>query len=102
MVCEQKDIDWRGSSYRDLLAFPAAARRTAGFELGRVQNGELPTDYKPVNEWGSGVIEIRLEEETNEFRVVYVAKFEEAIYVLHSFQKKSQKTSKEDKAVIKA
>ena len=102
MSDKEKDIDWRGSSLEDLLAFPAAARRTAGFELSRVQNGELPTDYKQINEWGSGVIEIRLEENTNEFRVVYVAKFEEAIYVLHSFQKKSQATSKHDKAVIKA
>ena len=99
---KEKDIDWRGSSYEDLLAFPDAAKKTAGFELHRLQNGELPTNYKWVNRWGAGIIEIRLEEKTDAFRVVCIVKFEEAVYVLHSFQKKSQKTSKEDKGIIEA
>ena len=98
----EKKILWRGDSKERLLEFPVETKKNAGFELGKVQNGEDPTDYKRIPDWGAGVIEIRLEEDNNEYRVVYVAKFEEAIYVLHSFQKKSQQTSKQDVAIIKA
>lgn len=95
-----KKIDWRGSSLDDLKDFPEDARAIAGQELRKVQYGQEPADWKPINDWGSGVIEIRLDEAAGTFRVVYVAKFEEAIYVLHSFQKKSQKTSKNDVKII--
>ncbi len=97
-----KDINWHGSSFKDLLTFPQESRRAAGFELDKVQHGREPTDWKPVNNWGSGVIEIRLHSEDGEFRVVYIAKFAEAIHVLHCFQKKSQKTNLKDIAIIKS
>lgn len=97
----EKEVDWRGSSREDLLGFPEDVRRAAGFELGKVQNGQDPTDWKAISNWGQGVIEIRLDDATDEYRVVYVAKFEEKIYVLHSFQKKSQATSKPDVNIIK-
>jgi phage-related protein len=84
-----------GGSRDDLRRFPADARRRAGFELDQVQNGELPSNWKPMTEVGAGVIEIRIHTET-EHRVFYVAKFQEAIYVLHAFEKKSQKTPKRD------
>ena len=45
---------------------------------------------------GSGVQEIRIRDATDAFRVVYVAKFTDAIYVLHCFQTKTMKTSKTD------
>ncbi|WP_426617157.1 type II toxin-antitoxin system RelE/ParE family toxin [Raoultella sp. R2A007] len=61
-----------------------------------------PTDYKPVSTWGIGVIEIRLTGEDGEYRVVYVAKFDEAIYVLHAFDKKTQQTSPRDVNIFKA
>ena len=48
---------------------------------------------------GQGVREIRIREADGAFRVIYVAKFESAIYVLHCFQKKTQKTSREDIAL---
>jgi hypothetical protein len=54
-----KDINWRGSALDDLVTFPQAIRRIAGFELHKVQHGREPTDWKPINEWGMGVIEIR-------------------------------------------
>lgn len=98
----EKRIEWIGNSKEQLLEFPSEVIKSAGFELGKVQNGDDPTDFKPISDWGSGVIEIRLEEETNAYRVIYVAKFEEAVYVLHSFQKKSQQTSQPDVAIIKA
>jgi phage-related protein len=97
-----KEIRWVGSSYDDLLAFPDESRRQAGFQLGKVQAGLEPEDWKPFNEVGAGTREIRIRDSSGIYRVMYVAKFEEAIYVLHCFQKKSQATSKQDKDVANA
>ena len=95
-----KQIEWMGSSLDDLIAFPVDVRREAGFELDKVQNGKEASDWKSINDWGSGVIEIRLRGDDGEYRVVYVAKFEDAVCVLHSFQKKTQKTSSRDVSII--
>ncbi|MDH6593656.1 phage-related protein [Variovorax sp. TBS-050B] len=97
-----KEIRWVGSSHADLLAFPVETRRTAGFELGKVQAGLDPTDWKPFGEVGPGTREIRLRDASGIYRVMYVANFEEAIYVLHCFQKKTQATSAQDKAIARA
>lgn len=80
----------------DLRAFPQTARREAGHQLDQVQNGREPDDWKPMNTVGQGVKEIRIRDEAGAFRVLYVAKFADAIYVLHCFQKKMEKTSKAD------
>jgi len=85
-----------GSAYEDLLAFPRDARREAGFQLGKVQAGLEPADWKPFDDVGAGTREIRIREASGSYRVMYVAKFEEAIYVLHCFQKKAQATSRRD------
>jgi phage-related protein len=90
-----KPIEWRGSSYADLLAFPDDARRIAGFQLGRLQHGDEPDDWKPMSVVGAGAIELRIRIGTAH-RVFVVTKFAEAIYVLHAFEKKSQKTPKSD------
>jgi phage-related protein len=99
---DEKEIRWVGSSYTDLLAFPKQPRREAGFQLGRVQAGLDPTDWKPFDEVGAGTREVRIGDAKGIFRVMYVAKFEEAVYVLHCFQKKTQTTSKQDKDVAAA
>jgi phage-related protein len=99
---DEKEIRWVGSSYEDLLAFPKAPRKEAGFQLGKVQAGLEPTDWKPFDEVGSGTREVRISDAKGIFRVMYVAKFEDAIYVLHCFQKKSQATSKQDKEIAAA
>ena len=96
---EEKEIRWIGSAYGDLLDFPAEIRRRAGFQLGRVQAGLEPEDWKPFDDVGAGTREIRLREPGGIFRVMYVAKFDEAIYVLHCFQKKTQVTRKQDKLI---
>ena len=72
------------------------ARREAGYQIDRVQNGHEPDDWKPIPSIGSGVQEIRIRDAAGAFRVIYVAKFADAVYVLHCFQKKTQKTSKTD------
>ena len=90
-----KPLEFLGSSQDDLKNFPAEARRAAGFELHFVQQGLMPSDWKPMPEVGPGAMEIRIHV-LGEWRVVYVAKFADFIYILHAFQKKTQKTRQED------
>ena len=97
-----KDVRFVGSSLDDLRHFPASARREAGFELSNVQAGLQPSDWKPINIIGTGAVEIRIKDKAGIYRVIYLARFEEAIYVLHAFQKKSQKTRKADIELAKA
>ncbi|ETS32816.1 MULTISPECIES: type II toxin-antitoxin system RelE/ParE family toxin [Photorhabdus] len=97
----EKEIAWIGSSYEDLLAFPIDTRKDAGYQLHRIQRGIDPEDWKPFSDIGFGVKEIRLRDSTGIYRIMYVAKFDEAIYVLHSFQKKTQQTNKQDKDIAK-
>jgi len=94
----EKPIVWVGSSRRDLGGFADEARRKAGFELRAVQRGDEPSDFKPMPTIGSGAYEIRIQA-GDAFRVFYVTKFDEGVYVLHAFQKKTQKTSKQDIAI---
>lgn len=79
----------------DLRNFPDEARRAAGFELYAVQCGLEPTDWRPMQAIGSGVNEIRIHV-FGEWRVIYVARFRETVYVLHTFQKRTRKTSLQD------
>lgn len=92
----RKPIKFRASALDDLRAFPMTARREAGYQLDKVQHGLTPADWKPMATVGKGVQEIRVRDEAGAFRVIYVAKFVDAVYVLHCFQKKMQKTSKAD------
>lgn len=96
-----KDLVWVGSSRADIKALPEAARRRLGFDLREVQSGGLPEDWKPMSTVGPGVIEIRVHM-GGAFRLMYIAKFAEVVYVLHVFQKKTQKTSPLDLAVARA
>jgi phage-related protein len=100
-MSDEKEIIWVGSSYKDLLSFSEQAKQDAGYQLHRVQNGLEPEDWKPFQTVGSGVKEIRLNDDGNAFRVMYIAKFADRIYVLHSFKKKTQKTSMKDITISK-
>jgi len=91
-----KSVEFRGSSQDDLRSFPVEARREAGYQIDRVQQGWLPDDFKPMTTVGPAAMEIRVWDETGTFRVIYVAKFEDTVYVLHCFQKKTEKTAKKD------
>jgi phage-related protein len=94
-----KPITFLGDSLEALRAFPHGARRESGLQLDRVQRGLLPDNWKPMKSIGAGVTEIRVRVEGGAFRVLYVATFPEAVYVLHAFQKKTQKTAKADLAL---
>jgi phage-related protein len=91
-----KSVEFRASSLQDLRSFPSTVMREAGYQIDRLQNGLLPDDFKPISTIGRGAAEIRLWDEAGTFRVIYVAKFEDAVYVLHCFQKKTQKTTQKD------
>jgi phage-related protein len=90
-----KVLKFIGGSLQDLTDFPLEARRAAGFELWQVQRGLMPSDFKPMLNVGAGAYEIRLHV-LGEWRVIYVAKIGNEVHVLHAFQKKTQKTRKED------
>ena len=95
-MTDSKPVEFRGSSLDDLRSFPLSARREAGHQLDQVQNGHEPDDWKPMNTVGQGVKDIRIRDAVGAFRVMYVAKFADAVYVLHCFQKKTEKTNKAD------
>lgn len=90
-----KPLKFIASSLDDLRNFPDEARRAAGFELYAIQSGLEPRDWKPMQIVGTGVREIRIRI-LGEWRVIYVAMHHEAVYVLHAFQKKTKKTSKQE------
>lgn len=91
-----KLVEFLGTALDDLRAFPVSARREAGYQLDQVQQGGEPDDWKPMSTVGQGVREIRIRDAAGAFRVIYVAKFVDTIYVLHCFKKKTEKTSKAD------
>lgn len=91
-----KSIIFLGDSRDRLREFPDKARSGAGFELGKVQAGDEPADWKPMPSVGPGVREIRVRDAAGAFRVVYLAAVEEGVLVLHAFQKKTQATPKAD------
>lgn len=91
-----KRLEFLGDSLERLKAFPEGARTEAGVQLHKVQLGFEPSDWKPMTAVGPGVREIRIRDEAGIFRVVYVTKIEDAVYVLHAFQKKTQQTARRD------
>jgi phage-related protein len=91
-----KQVIWMGTSREDLRAFPREARREIGYQLEHVQEGVEPDNWRPMSAVGPGVREIRVQESSGVFRCIYLAKRPEGIYVLHCFQKKTQKTSRQD------
>ena len=93
-------MSWLGSSLGDLRRFPEDARRDAGYQLGRVQQGQMPSDWKPMTTVGPGVIEIRVHTGL-EHRIFYVAKYEEAVYVLHAFEKRTRQTPQPEIALAR-
>jgi phage-related protein len=82
-------------SRKQLLKFPDEARREAGYQLDKVQQGKEPSDWKPMQSIGAGVREIRLHV-AGEHRIIYIATLPDAVYVLHAFTKKTQRTAKAD------
>lgn len=91
-----KPVTFLGDALDAVRDFPASARNEAGFQLGRVQQGLDPVDWKPMPSIGAGVREIRVRDAAGAFRVIYIANLPNAVYVLHAFQKKTQQTAQRD------
>jgi phage-related protein len=99
-----KEVEWLGSSKRDLMRFPKDVIQEVGYALYLAQNGEKYGKVKPFKGCGSGVYEIATEHDKNAYRSVYIVSLGDRIYVAHCFQKKSKrgiKTPKEEIDIIK-
>ena len=91
-----KPISFLGDSLKCLRAFPDDAKQDAGYQLDKVQHGQQPDDFKPMPSVGKGVEELRIWDESGTYRVIYLARLADAVYVLHAFQKKTQATAQRD------
>ena len=88
---DPRPVIWVGSSHTDLKRFPKQVRRDLGQALYAAQRGETDPAAKPLRGFGGArVMEIVDRHDTNAYRAVYTAQFDEALYVLHAFQKKSK------------
>jgi phage-related protein len=91
-----KSIRFLGDSLECLREFPDDARQDAGYQLDQIQRGMQPTDFKPMPSVGKGVEELRVRDESGAFRVIYIARLPQAVFVLHAFQKKTRTTARKD------
>ena len=97
-----KPVQFLGDSLRYLRDFPVDARQDAGYQFDKVQRGLQPDDFKPVPTIGKGVEEIRIRDDSEIYRVIYTARFADAVFVLHAFEKKTQRTTQRDIEIAKA
>ncbi len=98
---KKRSSGW-GRGIRRSAGIPKRGPEARWLPVGKVQARAEPLDWKPFDDVGAGTKEIRIKDASGIYRVMYVAKFEEAVYVLHCFQKKTQATSKQDKAIAAA
>ena len=91
-----KSVTFLGDSLKVLRGFPDDVRRDAGFQIDRLQRGLQPDDFKPMPSVGKGVEELRIWSDTETYRVIYIARLADAVYVLHAFQKTSEKTPQKE------
>ncbi len=96
-----KPLRFVGDSLKALRDFSADARQDAGYQLDEVQRGEQPADFKPMPSIGLGVEELRIRDESGAYRVIYIARFAEAVFVLHAFRKTTQAASQHDLDIAK-
>jgi phage-related protein len=92
-----KPVTFLGDSLKIIREFPKTAKGRIGRELDRLERGMQPADFKPMPTIGRGVEELRVRDERrNAYRVIYIARFEESVYVLHAFVKTTRTTPKRD------
>ena len=102
IIAPVKPIRFLGDSLKCLRQFPEDARQDAGYQLDQVQRGRQPSDFKPMPAVGNGVEELRVWDDSGTYRVIYVARLQDAVYVLHAFQKKTKTTSRQDLEIAKS
>jgi phage-related protein len=94
-------ISWEGDSKDVISAFPDAVKEDLGFQLRQLQQGERPKNYRPLTALGQGVFELRDQDAYSWYRVVYLSRINDVIYVLHCFEKKSLEIPKREENTIK-
>jgi phage-related protein len=95
-ISRHASVAWEGDSREILQSFPEVVRQNFGFELWQLQQGERPRDCRPLPSIGSGVFELRDQDERAWYRVVYLSRINDIIYVLHCFEKKSREMPRKD------
>ena len=90
------EIVWEGDSKDVLRTFPEGVIQNFGFELWQLQQGMRPRNYRPLPSVGSGVFELRDQDERGWYRVVYLSRIDDVIYVLHCFEKRSREMPARD------
>lgn len=102
---DEKEVTWWPEKLVEEIKnnWPLKMRREGGFQLGRVQQGLEPDNYRPMPDIGTGVREIKLQDEDkSQYRLIYTANFQEAVYVFHVItKKKTERTSQKDKDIAK-
>jgi len=91
-----KRLTFVGNSLRCLREFPKDVMHDAGYQLEKLQRGDMPDDFKPMPSIGVGVEEVRIRDQSGIYRAIYTARFQSEVLVLHAFQKKTQATAKND------
>lgn len=89
-------VAWEGDSKAVLLSFPEEVRQNFGFELWQLQQDERPSDYRQLPSIGAGVFELRDQDERSWYRIIYLSRIKNVIYVLHCFEKKSREMPRKD------
>jgi phage-related protein len=89
-------VAWEGDSRETLITFPEGVKQNLGFQLWQLQQGERPSDYRPVTSIGAGVFELRDQDERAWYRVVYLSRIHDVIHVLHCFEKKGREMPRKD------
>jgi phage-related protein len=97
-----KPVRFLGDSLKRIREFPVDVKQDAGYQLDKLQRGQQPDDFKPMPVVGKGVEEIRIWDDSGTYRVIYTARLVDAVYVLHAFQKKTQRTPQHEMDVAKA
>ncbi len=98
-----KDLVWIGSSRKDIRSFPEPIKDDIGFALRQIQKGKKPSSAKPWKGLGPRVLEVVEDFDGDTYRAIYTVKFDQAVYALHCFQKKSKRgieTPPRDKDVV--
>lgn len=96
-----RELVFVGNALKDIKAFSPDAKTDAGYELDRIQRGHNPSDFKTIPRVGKGAMELRIWDEEGTYRVLYVAKIKDAVYVLHCFKKTTQQISDHDIEIAK-
>ena len=95
-----KNVEFLGDSQEVLRGFPIDVRQIMGHAIWELQQGLIPAIAKP---FGRGIFELRDQSQMGgPFRVAYVLMVRHTVHILHSFQKKSQRTSRVDVTLIEA